>query len=221
MNAILRFAALKFKIFGRTDEEVETILAPLHARYAAVRKLETGNAKTVYLSQMKYLIYLFDRNTDLNRDFVRLEDRRAEAAKISGLNKLTDIKKYDGIYSCTAPEILDVIQVLLTEVYHDIDYREWQTLQNELDEYTAARWEKIEGGRKRGKKGEEISSQNKASLEALTIKGKLREDCKRILDLIHELEMKIFGDHIEIKELAYKSRFLNPESFSRASKQAI
>ena len=216
----LKYQNLKFKIFGKTDKQVEEIIRPLETKYSMFRKLRNGS-ETAYLSIVKYLLLLFDPKTDLNRDFVRLEDRRAEAAKISGLNKLTDLKQHAEIYSCKDAAVLDVIQVLLTEVFHDIDYREWQTLHNELDEYTSARWDKIESGRKRGKDGDEVSRQDKSSIETLNLKSKLREDCKRIRELIAELDVKIFGDHTDIKETAYKSRFLDPESYSRASKQAI
>jgi hypothetical protein len=213
-----KFQQLKFKIYGKTDEECLEMFKPLETRYAVVRRM-SKMAQSTYLAAMRYLFFLYDPGTDLNRDFTRLEDRQNEAAKISGLNKLQDLKQHDEIYSATSPDILDFIQVLLSEVYHNIDYRDWQTLQRELDELTAARWERIESSRKRGKKGEEVSSQNKSSLEALKIKAQLREDCKRIRELIEELERKIFGDHLKIKEVAYKSRFMDPESFSRASKQ--
>lgn len=201
-----KFQNLKFKIFGKSDDEVSDILKPLH-RYAAVKKL-ASHAREVYLTTMKYLIYLYDPGTDLNREFVRLEDRRTEAAKIAGLNTITDLKIYDGIFSSSAPDVLDVIQVLLTEVYHDIDYREWVLLHKELDENNAARWEKAPTTKKVTK----ASTQNKAVL---------REENKRIRELIEELTQKIFGDHVEIKTTAYKSRFKNPESFSRAAKQNV
>lgn len=221
MEVLKKYQSLKFKIFGKTDEEVIEIAKPLFTKYAAVRRMGQDLAPSHYAAVFRYLIFLFDPQTDLNRDFVRLEDRRTEAAKISGLNTFKDLKRYDEIYYCKGADVLDVIQVLLTEVYHDIDYREWQTLHNELDEYTSARWERIESSRKRGKKGEEVSAQTKTSLDALNLKSKLREDCKRIRELIEELDRKIFGDNKDIKDVAYKSRFMNPESFSRASKQAI
>lgn len=222
MDAV-KYQQLKFKIFGKTDEECEEMFKPLEVKYAAVRRIKTS-APSVYIATLKYLIFLYDPGTDLNREFSRLEDRRTEAAKISGLNKMTDLKKYDGIFSASSADVLDVIQILLTEVYHQVDYREWQTLHQELDEYTSARWDKVEAGRKKKKKGEdvsEISSQSKASMETLNLKSKLREDCKRIRELIEELDRKIFGDNTAIKEIAYKSRFMDPESFSRAAKQAI
>lgn len=216
----IKYQNLKFKIYGKSDEEVYREIKPLEQKYSAVRKLNNGSGEH-YLATVKYLIFLFDPQTDLNRDFVRLEDRRAEAAKLSGLNKLTDLKLHNEIYTCKLPEVLDVIQILLSEVYHDIDYREWQTLHSELDEYTSARWERIESKRKRGKDGDEVSAQDKSSIEALNLKSKLREDCKRIRELIAELDLKIFGDHSDVKDTAYKSRFLNPESFSRAAKQNV
>lgn len=217
-----KYQSLKYKIFGKSDAEVEEIIKPLETRFAQVRKLKQSNPVS-YLPIMKYLLLLYDPGTDLNRDFVRLEDRKQEAAKLSGLLKITDLAYLDRIFNSTHAETLDVIQILLNEVFFSVDMREWHTLHEELDEYTAARWEKIENTRRkgrRGKKGEEqiteVTGHSKSTLDALTMKSKLREDCKRIRELLSELETKIFGDHKDIQELAYKSRFTNPESFSRA-----
>lgn len=218
-----KFQQLKFKIYGKSDEEVKAIVKPLEDKYPEFKRLSKG-AASIYLATIRYLFYLYDPGTDLNREHARLEDRKNEAAKLSGLNTITDLKKYDDIFDCNSVEILDVIQVLLTEVYHDTDYREWLTLHRELDEFTSARWDRVESGRRRRKKGEEIeevSSQSKASMETLNLKSKLREDCKRIRELIEELDRKIFGDHLRIKDVAYKSRFTSPESFSQAAKDAI
>lgn len=212
-----KFQSLKYRIYGKPDPEVEEMFKPLETRYAQVRKLK--QKPTTYLQLMKYLVYLYDPGTDLNRDFVRLEDRKNEASKLSGLLLIKDLAYLDRITNNTYPEMLDVIQVLLTEVYHDIDYREWHTLHEELDEYTSARWEKIESKRKKGRKGEEIaevSGHSKTTMDILTMKSKLREDCKRIRELLAELNTKIFGDDKEVRDLAYRSRFTNPESFSRA-----
>lgn len=217
-----KFQNLKFRIYGKPDEEVEEIIKPLETRFAQVRKLK--QKPTTYIQLMKYLIYLYDPGTDLNRDFVRLEDRKQEAAKLSGLLAIKDLSYLDKIFSSTYPEMLDVIQVLLSEVYHSVDYREWHTLNEELDEYTAARWEKIESKRKKGRKGEEVtevSGASKSTMETLNLKSKLRDDCKRIRELLAELNTKLFGDHSDIAELAYKSRFTTPESFSRAKQQVL
>jgi hypothetical protein len=218
---ITKYQALKFKIHGKTDAQVAEIIKPLELKYAAVQKL-ADKPKAQYLATMKYLIYLFDKNTDLNRDFMRLEDRQAEAAKLAGLGKIKDIPTYDGIYTCDAPEVLDVIQILLTQIYHDIDYREWQGLHRELDELNAARWQRIEPtSRNKAEEGDPAPTHNKASLEALKIKSQLREDSKRIRELLEELDQKIFGDNIVIKDIAYKSRFTSPESFAMAVRQHI
>lgn len=223
MSELTRYQNLKFRIYGKSDEEIADIIKPLETRYAQVRKLK--QKPTTYLSVMKYLIYLYDPGTDLNRDFVRLEDRKQEAAKLSGLLLIKDLSYLDRIFANTLPEVLDVIQILLSEIYHDIDYREWHTLNEELDEYTAARWEKIESKRKKGRKGDdeimEITGATKSTMETLTLKSKLREDCKRIRELLGELNTKIFGENKDIQELAYKSRFTNPESFSRAKQQVL
>lgn len=222
MSDQIKFQQIKFKIFGKTDEEVEAILKPLEVKYAPMRRLKGQSAH--YLNIMKYLIFLYDPGTDLNREFVRLEDRKTKAADLSGLNKIKDLSYFDKIYYNTHAETLDIIQALLTEVYHDIKYREWQTLQNELDEYTKARWEKAEPKRRRSKKGDDVeqaTGADKTSMEVLNLKSKLRDECQRIIELIKQYEQEIFGDHVDIKEMAYKSRFDSPESFSRALKKVV
>lgn len=217
-DAKIKYQDLKYKVFGKTDEEFEEIIKPLEVRYAPVRRLKTA-AKTSYLAVMRYLLLMYDPQTDLNRDYVTLMDRKTEASKVSGLIKLSDLKIYGETVNCIGAVILDVIQVLLSEVFHDRDYREWQTLNNELDEYTNARWEKPGSSRKRGKKGEEVTSITKADIETLNLKSKLREECDKIIKSIDQLERKIFGDNKDLKELAYVSRYQDPESFSRAARQ--
>jgi len=214
----LKYQNLKYKIFLKSDDEVKKVIKPLETRYSAFRRL-IEHAGSAYLPTVKYLFYLYDPQTDLNREYVRLEDRKNQAAKDSGLDKHEAL--YSDIFDQQVSEVLDVIQILLTEVYHDIDYREWQTLHNELDEYTSARWDRIESSRRKNKDGEEISRQDKSSIEALNLKSKLREDCKRIRELIAELDLKIFGDDKNLKEIAYMSRYTSPESFSRAARLKI
>lgn len=214
----IKYQDIKYKVFGKTDEEFEEIIKPLEVRYAPVRRLKTSS-KASYLAVMRYLLLLYDPQTDLNRDHVTLQDRKIEASKVSGLIKLSDLKIYGEAVNCTGAAVLDVIQVLLSEVFHDRDYREWQTLNNELDEYTRARWEKPESSRKRGKKGEEVTAISKSDVETLNLKSKLREECKKIIESIDQLERKIFGDNKDLKELAYISRYQDPESFSRAARK--
>lgn len=224
MNEQTKYRRLKYPIHGKSDDEVAEILKPLEQRYAQVRKLKNNNPVS-YLSIMKYLLYLYDPATDLTREFVRLEDRKQEAAKLSGLNKIQDLAYLDKIFESRHPETLDVIHVLLGEVFFSVDWREWHTLHEELDEYTSARWDKIENTRRRSrKKGEdvvEVTGHNKSTMEALSLKSKLREDCKRIRELLDEIEKRLFGDNADIKEIAHKSRFTNPESFSRAQQLLI
>jgi hypothetical protein len=219
----IRFQQLKLKIWAKTDEEVATMLNPYEDKYAPIRKLKSSSAHYIHI--MKYLFFLYDPGTDLNREFVRLEDRKTEAAKLSGLNKILD-SYVNQIYDCTHPATLDVIQTLLTEVFHDRKYREWQTLQNELDEYTSARWEKATPKRRKSRKKDEsleevTGTHDKTSMEILNLKSKLRDECAKINATLDQLEQAIFGDHTDIKDIAYKSRFMNPESFSRAAKQAV
>lgn len=193
-----KFQNLRFKIYLESDKGVKDIIKPLE-KYPSFKKLKEHPS---YLPIIKYLIFLYDPKTDLNLEFVRLEDRKAKAAELSGLAKV-DEELYKAIDEYRHQETWDVIQTLLTEIFHDAEYREWQTLNKELDEYTKARW-----------KPADINKKSDLETRAL-----LRKQCQEILDTKTQLEQSIFGDHVKVKEAAYKSRFINPESFARAMKQ--
>lgn len=219
--ADFKFQRLKFKIYGKSDKQLLEMFQPLEVKYQAVRLLRKSPH---YTSLMCYLLFLYDPGTDLNQEYVRLEDRKQAAASLSGLNKIQDLAYLTEVIDNTYPDTLDVIQILLTEVFHDRKYREWQTLQNELDEYTKARWDPIEATKSRKNKDDIVqvsSGQTKATLEALTLKTELRQACADIQDKLDRIEREIFGDHRDVKELAYKSRFINPESFARAARQVV
>lgn len=216
-----KFQRLKFKIYGKSDKDMLELLQPLEVRFQPLRTLKKSPH---YLALMRYLLYLYDPGTDLNQEYVRLEDRKQAASSLSGLIKIQDLAYVDQVIDNTYPDTLEVIQILLTEVFHDRKYREWQTLQNELDEYTKARWDPIEATKSRKTKDEIIqvsSGQTKATLEALTLKTELRQACADIQEKLDRIEREIFGDHRDVKELAYKSRFINPESFARAMRQVV
>lgn len=192
------FQNLRFKIFNEPDKEVKAIIKPLE-KYPSVAKLKE---LPHYLPIIKYLLFLYDPKTDLNLEYVRLEDRQAKAAELSGLAKIKDKELLDKINTYNHTETWGVIQVLLTEVFHDIEYREWQTLLKELDEYTKERWKPT-------------NITKKSDVEAKAI---LRKQCQEIIETVKQLEQAIFGDHIAVKEVAYKSRFISPESFAKAAR---
>lgn len=190
-----RFVNLKFKIHGEPDKEVKAIIKPLE-KFPPVIKLR---AHSDYLAIMKFLLYMFDPNTDLNMEFVRLEDRQDNAAALAGLSKSKDyllIKNYEH------EDTLDVIHVLLNEVFFDIQMREWHILLKELTDYTRAR----------------LKVTDLTDKKAIETRSMLRQESQRVIDDIKQIEQVVFGDHTKLKDIAYKSRFFSPESFAKAVK---
>lgn len=190
-----KFVNLKFKIYGETDKEVKAIIKPLE-KFPSVLKLK---AHSDYLAIMKYLLYMFDPNTDLNLEFVRLEDRQDNAGSLAGLLKSKDfalIKAYEH------EDTLDVIHDLLNEVFFDIQMREWHILLKELTDYNRAR----------------LKVTDLTDKKAIETRSMLRQESQRVIEEIKQFEQVVFGDHTKLKDIAYKSRFFSPESFAKALK---
>lgn len=225
----VKFQRLKFRIHGRPDSEVADMLDQLAVRYPAFKKLQKHRHA---LPLFKYLVYLYDKGSDLHKEFVLLADRKQEAARLSGMAGVVSLSFLNKVFQCTEPVVLECIQTMFTRIFHDRDYREWQTLNKELDDYTSARWDPIEAPKKKRrwkKKGEEDEDdqpqpetgvQNKDTIQAFNLKAKLREECQKIRTLLDALDEKIWGDNEDVKEVAYKARFTSPESFVAAIQES-
>lgn len=225
----VKFQRLRFKVHGRPDSELSDMLGHLAARYPAFKKLQKHRHA---LPLFKYLVYLYDKGSDLHKEFVLLADRKQEAARLSGLAGINSLAFQNKVFQCTEPLVLECIQTMFTRIFHDRDYREWQTLNKELDDYTSARWDPIETPKKkrrRRKKDQddeedasdpETGVQNKDTIQAFNLKAKLREECQKIRGLLDALDEKIWGDNEDVKEVAYKARFTSPESFVAALQES-
>lgn len=166
---------------------------------------------------LRYCIYMFDPKSELIKEVTQLKERKAKALNLAGYKK-----NKDGTFEQDAElilngmshdieeqqQVIDEVQrvtfCMLTRVYNDRKFREWQTLHEELDENTQFRMSKI------------IDKGDKATVDAIEKKGKLREQAKAIHVEIDALEKEIFGDHEELKEHALTVRFSSPEAFVAA-----
>jgi hypothetical protein len=143
---------------------------------------------------IRYLIYLYDKKSDLIRQEPDLRDRKKRAAELSGF---TDYQK---------DFVLEKGFYFLTRVFNDRKFREWCTNQQELEEKQQARWKPI---------NEDETKDQKQYMEAHEKKGKLREQAMAIHKALDALEPEIFGDNEDVKNLA-NELLTTPEKIAAA-----
>lgn len=178
-----RFSKLKFKIFGAKQPVI--ILYPELLRYKPIAEAQ---AVDDFDAILRYIILLYDPNTDLNQECPDLKDRRVEAQAISGLKP----EHFEAFINLEKVYV-DLIQCFLCEIYHNRKNREWHTAQQELDDFTRMRWDA-----------------NMKPEQRL----KLGQACDEIHKKLDVLEPEIFGDHDDIKEVIIADRWSSPEKFA-------
>lgn len=203
---------LRFRIHNLPME------VPLLKEFAELKKHE--ELKSVIINNdkiLRYCIYMFDPKSELIKEIPQLKERKAKALTLAGYKKAKDgtwEQEAELILNGMSMDVEEQKQVtdevqritfcMLTKVYNDRKFREWQTLHEELDENIQIRMSKI------------IDKGDKATVEAIQKKGALREQAKSIHIEIDALEKEIFGEQEELKEHALSVRFISPEVFVSA-----
>jgi hypothetical protein len=130
---------------------------------------------------IRYLIYLYDSKSDLIRQEPEISDRKKKASELSGF---TDFEE---------EYVLGKAFYFLTRVFNDRKFREWCTMQQELEEKQQARWKPI---------NEDDTKDQKQLMEAHEKKGKLRDQAMAIHKALDALESEIFSDNDDLKNVA-------------------
>ena len=182
-----RFSKLKYKIFGLKEPVISKY--PDLLRYDPISKAQELKG---FDNILRYVIYLYDPESDLNQEYPDLKDRKAEACALAELNK-GDFQSFIDL----EPGYVSIIQCLLCEVFHNRKYREWHTAQQELDDFTRMRWEKVNM--------DKFSAKQRADLNDL---------CDTLHQKLDRLEEEIFGDHEDVKEVVIADRWSSPERFA-------
>jgi hypothetical protein len=196
-----KFRNLKFKIHTLKKDDLVLDKFPELKKYKALNRSRYPNLDKV----LRYIIYLYDPNSDLVTDVPDLPSRKRHAATLAGFEQ--EDKELTTIFQFREPKVVDLIHCFLTEIYHNRDYREWCTLQQELDEATRLRLKGLDDDT-------EDNEEDVDLFKASDLKGKLRKQCDDIHEKLDRLEKKLFGGDIDLQETAYKSRFINPESWT-------
>lgn len=195
-----RFSRLKFKIHGYKGW-IWGAYPPLlgYPAIKAARKVLTDKQLDISL---RYIIYLYDKNSELLQEISDLNERKDEARILAGITKadVDIIKGFDergGIY-------MNLILCFLLEIYHGRKVSEWHTTLQEIDDITKVRWKKLD----------------EASFVA-----KQRADLNNLVDQLHEkadrLEEEIFSDNEDIKKMVIVDRWSSPERYAAPTLKLI
>lgn len=207
------FRKLKFNIYDLPPETDILDQYPELSRY----KVFTASKAPQKNLLLRYLIFLLDPNSDLLKEIKELKTRKIKAAELAGFTQQNDYLQE--IFDLHDETTVKMMECLLTQVYHNRKYTEWQTLTQELDEYTRLRMEPITT-KSRLKNKDEENPEDIYVFKAASEKTKIRVQCEEIHRMLDAVEKEIFGDNDDIKTLALKSRFVSPESFAGVLRQA-
>lgn len=142
---------------------------------------------------IRYLIYLYDPKSDLIRQEPELADRKKKASE------LAEFKDYAEKW------VLDKGFYFLTRVYNNRKFREWNVLQQELEEKSMARWSIIAD-----------DGDSKKYMEAHEKKGKLMHQSQEIHKILDAIESELFGEHEDLKAKANELLLTTPEQIAGA-----
>lgn len=183
-----RFSKLKYKIHGLKEAVVEKYPDLLRQEPVAAAVKELGNIDSI----LRYVIYLYDPETDLNQEFPDLKDRKAEACALAKL-PADDFKAFQEL----EPGYVAIIQCFLCNIYHNRKHREWHTALQELEDFTRMRWNRVDLNT--------FSAKQRSDLNKL---------CDEINSKVDNLEAEMFGDHEDVKEVIIADRWSSPEKFA-------
>lgn len=187
--------------FYGLDQDVKN-LAFIHPKLSRLFSWAEYSDDIPVNNLLSYLLFLYSPDSPVNKRYgIPLIERKYQALMLSGFGHLRDKR---GHWS-------DDVQTYLIELRNDnvigmiVDYMkllnfplwtEINTLQQELEEATRLRMRPVS------------SIDDKATLQAAEIKGKLRRDSKEIIELLNVYNRQFYGDaHAEeLKQKVHVSR---------------
>lgn len=202
----MRFQKLKFNVFNLPPEKDVLEAFPELSRFKILANSKAPQKNLL----LRYMIFMYDPESDLRKEILELDKRKIRAAELAGFEKTTDY--LTEIFELRDKTTLEFLFVFLTQVYQNRKYREWVTLSQELDEYTRLRMDQITTAT--SKKGKEDEVEDIDVFKAADLKSKLRVQCQEIHKQLDSLEKEVFGDNEDVKDVAIRSRFLSPENFA-------
>ena len=153
---------------------------------------------------LKYIIYMYDKNTPMRELYQELQERKIECALLSGYSEKKDKTILEELYNLTDKRACELISSFLKYQNH----KSWALLVSNEEVLWQYQQEL--------KNPKTDFRQDKEKLEALEIKSKLMNECDSIIKRIEGYEEKIYGDDKKLKD-AMKN-VTSPENIAYVSK---
>lgn len=187
--------------FYKMDQSARN-LAALHPKLKVLGLWAEYHDDIPVNNLLSYLLFLYSPDSPVNKRYgIPLIERKYQALLLSGFGHLrmkggdwaADVQTYlielrnDTIINM----IVDYLKLLNIKLWTEIN-----TLEQELEEATRLRMRPVS------------SIDDKATLQAAEIKGKLRRDSKEIIELLTVYNRQFYGDahHEEMKVKVHQSR---------------
>lgn len=200
-----RFDSLQFHVHRlKPDESVEKAFPVLFKKpeFKALMKRADYNRLTAYI------VYLYDKNTDLTEEFKsNLQARKDAAAQHAGYERTKDgkwpahIKK---VMDITDKEATAAIMAFLKHQKYHI-WTEIVVTEQELDEFQRIRFTGL--GKKKGDRESDI-------IDAANRKDKLKLSCETRIKSLESLYNQFYEDHQEVRKAEFEE-MMTPENAER------
>lgn len=193
-----RFSKLRFKIDKLEAGDAIELAYPALADNKEFRAYK-GYAKPKLI---KYIVFLYDPNSDLVDEFEILQDRKDAAAIEAGYTR-----GETGDWSKAIKEIMtlknDEARAMILRFLKTIHNHVWTEiclLEQELDVYNAMRMEPLPIDSKRD------------NAELLAKRDNLMSMCEKRVRALELHKMKFYADHDDLREMAEDDIPINPEN---------
>ena len=174
-------------------------------------------------SIIKYLVLLYDPGSSYIAEFLDLSKRKIACAQAAGFSRRGD-KGWQPLYKQFINVDSDLSRNLILAFLKDHKNNIWReivTTENELEELTELRWEKIKKVKTTTtsqKKGEKKPASERTTeiadkdiFEATSKKEKLLEACQKRIEYLETLYKKFYSDNKDVHD-AVKQMPITPEN---------
>lgn len=200
-----RFSSLKYKVHLATE--------PLDKAFPDLFRLP--EFKKIKLRKeweriVKYIVFLYDKNSDLNEEFESDLAARKDAAAIEAGYEREASGKWDkelvAIMEMRDKEVHAVIMAFLTRVQRKAEWTDFVVTEQELEEFQNLRFAPID-----------TTADDKDVFDAAKKKDALMKACNDRLTYLDNLKKVIFGDNKDVMDAEF-SEMMTPESSERILK---
>lgn len=159
---------------------------------------------------VRYVIYLYDKGTELTIEFQNdLKARKEEAARDAGFKKTSNwAKSVQDVMEIRDRDATEAIMEYL-KMQNNLLWTEICVCEQELFDYQTLRFTPVT---KKKKNADTLD--DKAVIEATTKKDALQKACDTRIKLLKGYYAEFYGDHLDVKEAEF-TEMIRPETAER------